>query len=160
MQGGVDEGTPSRELGDTYSVSTDPSGDEADTKGISTYQADSMADATSSQSDQVKTNAKDPPDGLSPHPKQAQKDQQISADASGTQDTQHDPAEDAAMQEGDYMDVDTVPISAEELPVPSRGSSKPVSLQDEGKAHQGVAAQPQQASNRPARPKAAVRRRR
>lgn len=102
MQGGADEGTPSRELGDTYSVSTDPSGDEADTKGISTYQADSMEDATSSQSDQVKTNAKDPPEGLSPHPKQVQKDQQISADASGTQDTQHDPAEDAAMQEGEH----------------------------------------------------------
>lgn len=101
MQGGADEGTPSRELGDTYSVSTDPSGDEADTKGISTYQANNMEDATSSQSDQVKTNAKDSPEDLNSHPK-AHKDDQISADASGTQETQHDPAEDAGMQEGEH----------------------------------------------------------
>ena len=54
MQGIGSEGTPVRDVGDTYSVSTDPSEDGGETKGPDPREADSIAlDATHSQPDQA-----------------------------------------------------------------------------------------------------------
>lgn len=60
---------------------------------------------------------------------------------------------------GNYMDVDTVPISEEELPVQTKGSDD-VAMKSNAKAQQDTAPQVQPSTTRPARPKAAVRRRR
>lgn len=103
MQGVADDGTPSRDLGDTYSVSTDPSGDEGDTKAINTYEDNSIAaDAIGSQSGHAELMAKGDSGALSSQPSQAPESREgAGAAASGTQETQNDPAEDAAMQEGE-----------------------------------------------------------
>ncbi|KAL0055927.1 hypothetical protein WJX82_005802 [Trebouxia sp. C0006] len=102
-EGVADEGTPPRDMGDTYSQSTDPSDDEEQ------------------------------------------------EEPSGTLDTPHDPAEDANMQEGHLMDVDTVPIPAEDLGQDAAAS--------QSKQHASFMPSVT-ATSKPARPKAAIRRRR
>ncbi|KAL0031673.1 hypothetical protein WJX79_000177 [Trebouxia sp. C0005] len=104
-EGVADEGTPPRDVGDTYSQSTDPSDDE----------------------------------------------EQEGGEPSVTLDTQHDPAEDASMQEGDLMDVDTLPIPAEDLGQDTAASNS--------KQHAFIMPDVT-ATSKPARPKAATRRRR
>lgn len=103
MQGVIDEKTPPRDLGDTYSVSTDPSSDEGNIKGLDIHQADSIvADATSSQSEQARHKSREQSEPPSSHPLSSAFEPQATASGpAGTQETQHDPAEDAAMQEGE-----------------------------------------------------------
>ena len=102
MQGVIDEKTPPRDLGDTYNVSTDPSSDEGNTKGLDIRQADSIvAHATSSQSHQARHKSREQSEPPSSHPSSAHEPQATASGTAGTQETQHDPAEDAAMQEGE-----------------------------------------------------------
>lgn len=102
MQGVASEGTPVRDLGDTYSVSTDPSEDGGETKGPDPHEADSMAiDATSNQPDQARQHTRGE-SGAQPSAA-SQGQLEASFNAAGTQETQYDPAEDAAMQEGELV---------------------------------------------------------
>ena len=102
MQGVGDEKTPPRDLGDTYSVSTDPSSDEGNTKGLDIHQADSIvADATSSQSEEARHKSREQSEPPRSHPSSAHERHTTASGTAGTQEAQHDPAEDAAMQEGE-----------------------------------------------------------
>lgn len=85
MQGIADEGTPPRDLGDTYSQSTDPSDDEeadiADHKPDTSTALDSQAPSSSAQP--------------------AHQHQSLQEQPSVALDTQNDPAENMDMQEGE-----------------------------------------------------------
>lgn len=154
----TDEGTPPRDLGDTYSQSTDPSDEEEQEGGVDDFEAA----GPSKHAVSVQEASKERPvrgreqghhseslPGLSAQ--YAQQHDSLQQEPSVTLDTQHDPAEDANMQEGDLMDMDTVPISAEDLGQDTAAS----------KSTQHAYSMPDvTATSKPARPKAATRRRR
>ena len=86
VQGVADEGTPPRDLGDTYSQSTDPSDDEEEDIVDNSHKPDTKSalhgharEATSS----------------------AQHAQSLEGQHSDTLDTQNDPADDMDMQESE-----------------------------------------------------------
>ena len=108
MQGVADEGTPPRDMGDTYSQSTDPSDDEEQEVGVDDFEAA----GPSKHAVSVQEASKERPvrgreqghhseslPGLSAQ--YAQQHDSLQQEPSVTLDTQHDPAEDANMQEGE-----------------------------------------------------------
>ncbi len=107
IQGVADEGTPPRDLGDTYSQSTDPS-DEEQEGGVDDFEAagpskhavssqQAPKERTSGAAEQGHHSERIP--GPSAQP--AHQRGSLQQEPSGTLDTQHDPAEDANMQEGE-----------------------------------------------------------
>ncbi len=108
IQGVADEGTPPRDVGDTYSQSTDPSDDEEQGGGVDDFDAAGPSKhAVSGQEDpkerpstgaEPKHHSKSSP---SPSAQPAHQRGSLQQEPSGTLDTQHDPAEDANMQEGE-----------------------------------------------------------
>ena len=107
VQGIADEGTPPRDMGDTYSQSTDPSEDEGQDRGVDdTHAAGPSNHVPRSQV----ASGNRPARGIeevqtrhtssSPHAQPAHQHESLQLESSVTLDTQHDPAEDADMQEG------------------------------------------------------------
>lgn len=92
VQGVADEGTPPRDLGDTYSQSTDPSSDE---NGDTTDKFDDPAHSTAAWDKHA--GAQISP-GASAQP--AQQHQALEDQPSVALDTDNDPADQADMQEG------------------------------------------------------------
>lgn len=98
------EGTPPRDVGDTYSMSTDPSDEEGDAEDLPSKQPGNMADdITSSQSGQATEKIRQSLHPASSLPSDAHAGgsrDNVMSDAPTTQDTVSDPAENAGMQEG------------------------------------------------------------
>jgi len=108
MQGVADEGTPPRDMGDTYSQSTDPSDDEEQEVGVDDFEAagpskhavsgpQAPRERSSGGAEQGHHSERVP----SPSAQPAHQHGSLQQEPSGTLDTQHDPAEDANMQEGE-----------------------------------------------------------
>ncbi|KAA6423702.1 MAG: hypothetical protein FRX49_06273 [Trebouxia sp. A1-2] len=157
-EGVADEGTPPRDVGDTYSQSTDPSDDEEQEGGVDDFEgAGPSKHAVSSQVAPKERPARGAEQGHhsetlpGPTAQPAHQHDSLQQEPSVTLDTQHDPAEDASMQEGDLMDVDTLPIPAEDLGQDTAASNS--------KQHAFIMPDVT-ATSKPARPKAATRRRR
>ncbi len=87
-QGLAEEGTPPRDVGDTYSQSTDPSDDEEQEGGVDDF--DALRGAEQGHHSESLP-------GLSVQP--AHQHDSLQQEPSVTLDTQHDPGEDANMQE-------------------------------------------------------------
>lgn len=153
------EGTPPR---DTYSQSTDPSDDEH-VVGQDPYDAarsGSQANSSRNRSQdepaetvQQATDAQQSPGSTA---QAAQGPDRLQLQPSVTLDKEYDPGDDPEMQEGDLMDVDTVPIAAEALnQKPTQASSKATKRMEPSPNPPNATA-----ASRPARPKAVTRRRR
>ncbi|KAL3139889.1 DNA repair protein xrcc4 [Trebouxia sp. C0009 RCD-2024] len=143
-EGIADEGTPPHDFADTYSQSTDPSDDDQGNIADNSHEPE-----TSSALDSHAISQEPPKASAQP----AQQHQSLEEQPSVALDTQNDPAEKTDMQEGDLMDVDTVPIPEEEL---DRATGKQV--QAGIVSNQAI---PEGLNTaRPARPKAMTRRRR
>ena len=108
MQGVADEGTPPRDMGDTYSQSTDPSDDEEQGGGVDDLEAagpskhavsgpQAPRERSSGGAEQGHHSERVP----SPSAQPAHQHGSLQQEPSGTLDTPHDPAEDANMQEGE-----------------------------------------------------------
>ena len=108
IQGVADEGTPPRDVGDTYSQSTDPSVDEEQEGGVDDFDAAGPSKHAVSGQEAPKER---PSGGAeqghhseslpSPSAQPAHQHGSLQQEPSVTLDTQHDPAEDANMQEGE-----------------------------------------------------------
>ena len=105
-QGLAEEGTPPRDMGDTYSQSTDPSDDEEQEGGVDDFDAagpskhavsgqEAPKERPSRGAEQGHHSESLP--GLSAQP--AHQHDSLQQEPSVTLDTQHDPGEDANMQE-------------------------------------------------------------
>ena len=92
MQGIADEGTPPRDLGDTYSQSTDPSDDEEEAIADNSHKPD-----TSTALDRHAFAREAPISSAQP----AQQHQSLEEETSVALDTQNDPADNLGMQEGE-----------------------------------------------------------
>ncbi|DBB06620.1 TPA: DNA repair protein xrcc4 [Trebouxia sp. C0004] len=157
-EGLAEEGTPPRDAGDTYSQSTDPSDDEEQEGRVDDFGAAGPSKhAANGQEVPKQRLSRGAEEGHcseslpSSNAQPAYQHDSLQQEPSVTLDTQHDPAEDANMQEGDLMDVDTVPIPAEALGQDTAAS----------KNKQHASFMPNvTATFKPARPKAATRRRR
>lgn len=108
IQGVADEGTPPRDVGDTYSQSTDPSDDEEQEGGVDDFEgAGPSKHAVSSQVAPKERPARGAEQGHhsetlpGPTAQPAHQHDSLQQEPSVTLDTQHDPAEDASMQEGE-----------------------------------------------------------
>ncbi len=108
LQGLADEGTPPRDMGDTYSQSTDPSDDEDPDRGVHndsaagpSNRANSSHDVSEGKNTRGARSASHGHTSPSPSAQPAQQHESLQQEASVTLDTQHDPAEDADMQEGE-----------------------------------------------------------
>ena len=108
MQGVADEGTPPRDVGDTYSQSTDPSDDEEQEVGVDDFEAAGPSKhAVSGQQAPREKSSGGAEQGHhserlpSPSAQPAHQHGSLQQEPSGTFDTQRDPAEDADMQEGE-----------------------------------------------------------
>ena len=104
----TDEGTPPRDLGDTYSQSTDPSDEEEQEGGVDDFEAAGPSKhAVSVQEASKERPARGREQGHhseslpGPSAQDAQQHDSLQQEPSVTLDTQHDPAEDANMQEGE-----------------------------------------------------------
>ena len=103
---GHDEGTPPRDVGDTYSQSTDPSDDEEQEGRIDDFEAAGPSKhATSGQQAPKERPARGAEQGHhseipGPSAQPAHQHDSLQQEPSVTLDTQHDPDEDANMQEG------------------------------------------------------------
>ena len=107
VQGIADEGTPPRDMGDTYSQSTDPSDDEAQDRGLDDINAAGPSNhvpqsrvASGNRPARGIEEAQNRHTSSSPHAQPAHQHESLQLESSVTLDTQHDPAEDADMQEG------------------------------------------------------------
>ncbi|KAL3154220.1 DNA repair protein xrcc4 [Trebouxia sp. C0010 RCD-2024] len=139
------EGTPPHDFADTYSQSTDPSDDDQGNIADNSHEPE-----TSSALDSHAVSHEPPKASAQP----AQQHQSLEEQPSVALDTQNDPAENSDMQEGDLMDVDTVPIPAEELDCATRKQAQANNVSNQP-ISEGLNTAP-----RPARPKAMTRRRR
>ena len=108
IQGVADEGTPPRDVGDTYSQSTDPSDDEEQGGGVDDFDAAgpskhavSGQEAPKERSSGGAERGHDSERLPGPSAQPAHRRGSLQQEPSGTLDTQHDPAEDANMQEGE-----------------------------------------------------------
>lgn len=96
MQGIADEGTPPRNLGDTYSQSTDPSDDEEEDIADHSYKPDASAAL-----DRHALAREAPSSSAQP----AQQHQSLEGEPSVALDTQNNPADNMDMQEGEGLNV-------------------------------------------------------
>lgn len=97
VQGIADEGTPPRDLGDTYSQSTDPSDDDEETD---IADQSHKPDAGTALDSHAAAGEEAPSSSAQP----AHQHQSLEEQPSVALDTQNDPAESMDMQEGeDYM---------------------------------------------------------
>ena len=97
MQGPADDGTPPRDLGDTYSQSTDPSSDGSD--GEDTLAKHDLPGSSTAAGDRRRAVQASPSASAQP----AQQHQSLEEEPSVTLDTQNDPTDNADMQEGEVQ---------------------------------------------------------